>query len=321
MITENKLPIISDIAELILSLFGIGFVSSDNMATYWITQIADALYVWAEVLGEEFGGKETSKTMYNAIYKTTKAISSLTGISISGAMREVVTLWNNTAGAYDSTLKIRSYESTNAELGQELYEAIVEGDNRQAESLKAQFDDSKAIESALRKALRENDPRIKEAAEASYNGNTSEYSRIFDEIVAEGNFDLEDIKKAIGSEVNVLEDADEEESDKKDTEESVEKPKAVSKYNKSDVNKALDNGDTNTARKIIDDLVKTEVANGKTEKEAKSSIRASMTSYWKPLFLEGDSVERGRIRKILKSSGVYGSTDDVIKTTRKWLED
>jgi hypothetical protein len=321
IIPFNKLPIISDIAELILSLFGIGFVSSDNMATYWITQIADALYVWAEVLGEEFGGKETSKTMYNAIYKTTKAISSLTGISISGAMREVVTLWNNTAGAYDSTLKIRSYESTNAELGQELYEAIVEGDNRQAESLKAQFDDSKAIESALRKALRENDPRIKEAAEASYNGNTSEYSRIFDEIVAEGNFDLEDIKKAIGSEVNVLEDADEEESDKKDTEESVEKPKAVSKYNKSDVNKALDNGDTNTARKIIDDLVKTEVANGKTEKEAKSSIRASMTSYWKPLFLEGDSVERGRIRKILKSSGVYGSTDDVIKTTRKWLED
>ena len=155
IIPFNKIPILSDIADLILSRFGIGFVSSDNLSTSWITQIADALDVWAEVLGEEFGGEETSKTIYNAIYKTAKALSSVTGISISGAMREVVSLWNNTAGAYDPTLKIKSYESSNEELGNELYEAIVEGDDREAESYKSQFDDEDSMHSAFRNALRE----------------------------------------------------------------------------------------------------------------------------------------------------------------------
>ena len=151
----NKIPILADITDLILSRFDIGFVSSDNMATTWITQIGDALDVWAEVLGEELGDEETSKTVYNAIYKTAKALSSLTGISVSGAMREVVALWNNTAGAYDSTLKIKLYEPTDNELGNELYEAILEGNDRQADSIRDEFEDDESANAALRKAIRD----------------------------------------------------------------------------------------------------------------------------------------------------------------------
>ena len=154
IIPVNKLPILSDIADTILSFFGMGYASSDNMATTWLTQIADAVKVWSEVLGEKLGGEDTSKTVYNAIYKTAKALSSVTGISVSGAMREVVALWNNTAGEYDSTLKLRMYESSNDELGNELYEAILEGNDRQADSLRDEFEDEDSANSALRKAIR-----------------------------------------------------------------------------------------------------------------------------------------------------------------------
>ena len=324
----NKIPIISDIVDLILSRFDIGFISSDNLATSWITQSADALDVWSEVLGEKFGGEDTSKTVYNAIYKTAKAISSMTGVSISGVMREVVAAWNNTAGAYDSTLKIKSYESNNTELGQELYEAIVSGNSRQAESLKAEFDDEKSMETALRKALRENDPRIKEAAEAKSNGNFGEYERLFEEIENEGNFEFDTIKSAINTEFNKLNDSNEDET----SDDVADEDKAESIYKTSDINSAFENGDTSSALEIIDDIVKVKTENyindGETEndaeKKAKSSVKSSMTSYWKPLYIEayksGDSNEMKRIRNILYSSGLYGKANEVVKTGQDWIK-
>jgi hypothetical protein len=76
---------------------------------------------------------------------------------------------------------------------------------------------------------------------------------------------------------------------------------------------------------IIEDLVNTKIANGMTEKEAKSSVRSSITSYWKPIFLEAynskDSAEQKRIRQILIASGLYGRTSEVIDTTQQWIKD
>jgi hypothetical protein len=61
------------------------------------------------------------------------------------------------------------------------------------------------------------------------------------------------------------------------------------------------------------------------EKNAKSSVRSSMTSYWKPLYKQayqsGDNTEMLRIRRILLSSDLYGSSSDVVKTVRNWLKD
>ena len=303
----NKLPIISDIADLILSRFGIGFVSSDNMATSWITQAADALDVWSEVLGEEFGGEETSKTIYNAIYKTAKAISSLTGVSVSGAMREVVTLWNNTAGAYDSTLKIRTYEPTNAELGQELYEAIVEGDDRQTESLEAQFDDQKAIDFAIRKALRENDPRIKEAAQADVDGDVSEYHRIVDEILDEGYFSEENIKAAIKSEVDDLTE---------DEEDTSSEPKKQSIYEERHYYQAVSDGKSSLASEIKKDIIDTAIANGKTRDEAEESFETSFRTYVGKKY-KGGEASRSETSNMLTKYGGYDSNETYWKL-KEW---
>jgi hypothetical protein len=150
LVPFNKIPIVSGLAEAALSLFDLGYFSADSMSSAWLTQTVSAVDAWKDALSGE-----SSATVYNALYKSTRALSSYIGISFSGAMREGVALWNNTAGAYDSTLKIRQYELSKTDLGTELYEAIISGNTRQAKSLKAQFEDEKAIYTAMRSAIKD----------------------------------------------------------------------------------------------------------------------------------------------------------------------
>jgi phosphoglycolate phosphatase-like HAD superfamily hydrolase len=92
---------------------------------------------------------------------------------------------------------------------------------------------------------------------------------------------------------------------------------------------ALENGNTSDALVVIDDLVrvKTEnyIAEGEkkkeAEKKAKASVRSSLTSYWKPLYLAAyqskDSEEMKRIRKLLKETKLY---DNVVETCQDWVK-
>ena len=296
IIPFNKIPIFSDIVGLILSRFDVGYFSSDSLEMTWLSNINDALNAWAKVLGEE----DTSTTVYNAIYKTTKALSSMTGISVSGMMREVVALWNNTAGAYDSTLKIKSYEATNEELGNSLYDALVDGNDRQAESIKQMFGDEKSMESALRKALKENDPRIKEAAQAIYEGNVEEYSRIFNELLEEGNFDLEIIKGAIDSVVSQLKPKDDSATDNTDKVESM--------YETNHYYLALLDGDTNTASKVKEDIINTAIANGKSREEAEKSFTNGFKGNVRDGYADG-TLTRNEAMNMLISYGGMDSND------------
>lgn len=110
IIPFNKIPILADMVEGLLSLFGIGYFSSDRLDMTWLTDIKKALESWVKVLGEAFGVKDTSITTYKALYDTVKALSSTTGVPLSGLLREIITLWNNTAGAVDPELKVKKYE-------------------------------------------------------------------------------------------------------------------------------------------------------------------------------------------------------------------
>lgn len=194
----NKIPIIADVSEAALSLLGVGYFSTESMASQWLSQAVMAINAWKSVLK---GNSSTS--VYGALYKTVRVFSSFSGIALSGAMREAVALWNNTAGAIDSELKIRTSE-------------------------------------------------------------------------------LSDAKR---------------------------------------LNNALENGDAARARELAAEIVDEKMAKGKTATEAKASVRSSMTSYWKPLFLEAyqakDNAEMARIRRLLKECGVY---EDVIETTQNWIK-
>lgn len=143
----NKIPVISDMFEMVIASMGIGFFSSDKLSTQWLTQAKSAIDAWGDV----FSGKSTA-TVYNALYKSVKAASYATGLPISNAMREVAALWNNTAGAYDITLKLRTYGLSNSEIGEEILEALIDGNDRQADSLKEKSGD---WQSSFKSALKE----------------------------------------------------------------------------------------------------------------------------------------------------------------------
>ena len=209
-----------------------------------------------------------------------------------------------------------------------LYEAIINGDTAYVDRLKSGYKDDNAYQTAVRKALRENDPRIKEAAELKFGGDFDEYERLFEEIEAEGNFGFGTIKSAIDAEFNKLDDSKDDET----SDDDVDADKAESIYKTSDINLAFENGDTSSALEIIDDIVKVKTENyindgekkQDAEKKAKSSVKSSMTSYWKPLYIEAykskDTEEMKRIRNILYSSGLYGRANEVVKTGQEWIK-
>ena len=320
---HNMIPYIRDIASIfegwdverpdmsiitdIKSSFDKLFKVNDDGEYEWNVDFSDFNSVYGAI--ENFGG----------------SIASAFGLPLKNLMRDTRGIFNGFKAMSDDVESgdfggafIEGFTGDERDKSDKLYTAIINGDDGRLEIYKKGYKTEEAFETAVRTALRENDSRIHEAAQARYDGDISEYTRIAREIIAEGNFSQDTVVGAINSEI----------SDIKKGEPVEEKPEedkdeATSIYSTSDLNSAFDNGDTSMALEIIDDLVKTKVANGKTEKEAKSSLRSSMTSYWKPLYKEayqaGDNSEMARIRQILYSSGLYGNGNEVVKTVQSWL--
>ena len=97
----SKLPILKDFMSMISGY------ENDRMDTEWISNLIDAYRIWDETIKLETGELDDptdvtyngNMTLYGKIYKTLKAVSQATGLPISAASREVVTLWNTIAGA------------------------------------------------------------------------------------------------------------------------------------------------------------------------------------------------------------------------------
>ena len=278
-----------------------------------------------------------NKSGWEKVTDATGAVSALFGIPLKNIIRDAKGMYNlsetllsgtPTTGAgiseaigdaFTSSIPLwdRLHDSdSNAD---RLYKAMMSGNTNQINRIKSGYATEQAFESAMRQALRDNDSRIKEAAQARYEGDIAEYTRIAKEIIREGNFSQDTVVAAINAELNAIK--------RGETTEDVateEKDEVTSIYSGSDINSAFDNGDFTLAQEIISDLIETKVANGMEEKNAKSSLRSSMTSYWKPLYKEayqsGDTNEMARIRQILYSSGLYGTANEVVKTAQSWLK-
>ena len=93
------------------------------------------------------------------------------------------------------------------------------------------------------------------------------------------------------------------------------------------MNAALENGDTKQASAIIEDLLAVKIENyiaaGESKKDAetkaKSSIKSSLTSYWKDRYIAASPSEQVQIRRSLYATGVYDSVNDVIKMCNRWV--
>ena len=164
---------------------------------------------------------------------------------------------------------------------QQLYEAYLSGDKAQIARVEGRFKDQTAINTAIRKALRENDPRIKEAAKAKVSGDLDEYLRIAKAILAEKHFSQDNVVAAINAEINAL--------NKGETTAST--PKASGMFKAEDFAVAISQDDHAMANAIKTDIIQTAQKNGKTAEEAEKSFVSSATSACKELFLSGDITE------------------------------
>ena len=156
-----------------------------------------------------------NRSVYRKVEDFGGAIASLLGLPVKNVMRDVRGMYNtinsfingekNTgAGMANAvTEALTGKEKSNT---QQLYDAMLKGDKEQIDRVSARFKDQSEVSSAIRKALRENDPRIREAAQAIVDGKGAIYSKLLSEIEKEGKFSYELIRGAIAAEVEKIED-------------------------------------------------------------------------------------------------------------------
>ena len=175
-----------------------------------------------------------------------------------------------------------------------LYDAIISGDTAYVDRLKGSYKTKDAYHSAVRKTLRENDPRIKEAAIAGFNGNPSERVRISKQIIADG-FDQDDVVMAINAEITAM---------KPDVDTGSSKKKGY--YTAADFAMEIANGDHDAAKAAKEDIIKTAERNGKSAEEAEKSFVSSAKTELKELFVS-DGISEAKVATALKT---YCQTED-----------
>ena len=236
-----------------------------------------------------------------------------TGAGVSAALKEEFT---TIFGLFDE-------QTTNQ---YQLYDAVMRGDVAHYERVAARYDSEKAVEQALRKALRENDPRIHEAAVARIEGELEVYESLIAQIEGEGHFDRDIIIRAINNQINYINDHAEDETVPKDEAAAAEAEEELHEalYSASDLNAALERGDTEDFIAMADILVYYKIDAGKTEAQAKASIKSSVTRYWKEKWIEAwknnDTAEIKRIQSVLVSTRLYGDRHQVAELGQGWVK-
>lgn len=189
---------------------------------------------------------------------------------------------------------------------EQLYEAYLSGDKAQIARVEGRYKDKSAIESAIRKGLRENDPRIREAAVAWNANDLDEYMRIAKEIIAEKHFTQDDVVMAIRAEANALTPGDS----------ATSTSKAKGLFTAEKFASAIAQGDQATAYAIKTDIIQTAQKNGKTAEEAEKSFNSSAKTELKDLFLAGEISEQAVINALTTYCGA--EEDDALADVQYW---
>ena len=236
----------------------------------------------------EYQIAELDKKVTDASWKLVGSLAAFLGIPVKNIYREIdgiidhariasanagMTTLDNVWDKVTASIPLLGTETSK---GDKLYEAILNGDQAYIDRLKSTYKDDDAYHAAVRNALRENDPRIREAAMAQINGNPSERVRISKLIKADG-FDQDDVVAAINTMINKL---------TKDDSDSGEK-KAKGYYTAMDFVTEYANGDVDSLDAILEDIIDTAMKNGKTQVEAEKAFVSDIKSEAKELYIDG----------------------------------
>lgn len=248
------------------------------------------------------GLSSENKSTWRKIEDFAGALASVFGIPAKNMLRtgrEIYNLFENTfdgvapSGVDDAFVRGITGEKKNK--SKALYEAIVNSDDARLEVYREGYKSDKSYETAVRSALREYDPRIKEAARAIVNEDFSRYTRLVNQIIGEKNFSEADIVSAIKSEVNAMTKDDEE------TEEAEDKE--VSIYEMDYFYSVAFDGDAVMAEAIREDIIRTKVANGKEREEAEKSFNSSFQTRCRKEYEEGNLSDSEAIRMLVTYGG------------------
>ena len=234
---------------------------------------------------------EDKEKYKNAMVKNTVKISDfvaqMTGVPLSGMKKTVNAVTSRafnwriediyTSDSVSDTIK-EVYADGNAKR-EKIYDALNDGTRTKEQ-----------LASGIRKALKEKDSRIEEAAELRHSGNTEEYADKIDEVVKDG-FSLAEAVSAAESKENELYPKEKKES------------KTIKGlYDKEDLTNALKSG--SGAQKVIDAIMENGRENGK---DKTSTVRSAFTESFKESYQNADDNERKKIRENILRYTVDGN--------------
>jgi hypothetical protein len=248
------------------------------------------------------GLSSENKSAWRKVEDFAGAIAALFGVPLKNTLRTGREIYNLVKNIFDGVSPsgvgdafVRGITGEKKDKGKALYEAIVNGDKARLDIYRKDYKDDKAYVNAVRSALKENDPRIKEAAQARYDGDISEYTRIAKSIIAEGNFSQDDVVAAINAEINALKKGE-------STTEPSTSNKAESIYKVDDYYAALVGRDEATAYAVKEDIIRTAVANGKDRDEAEANFNSSLANHIREQYEDGN-ISDNEVQNMLVNYG------------------
>ena len=301
----------------------------------------DMIYAWNQIKKLKDG---TSKytPQYVAVY-TAQMASKLTGIPIKSLTRDmgavIDSIFDSAGGKADYTWLKQKYDMGSKE-NLEMYTKMMIQAHRNGDQ-----DFQKKIKDDLNKAGIDNDtitnkiktvikseligkdsvnPLVEAAAQAKQSYDLEAYEDAVSQLTSQG-YATKSVKSAIDARIKQLEGKEEIdwEAEVQTEPDSLygdiltdqgasEDSSSVKFYSNSDLLAAIGQYDNKNAKsldpfkKMADAIVKSKVDEGKTQKEAAGSIKTSITSHYKPLWIAADRKGREEIQNVLKQLKVNG---------------
>lgn len=290
---------------------------------------------------EKFFKGESKYSLFWQIRNSAASISKLTGVPVSSALRDLEALVKGStqaigeAGAPTERLEYLMdtafYPVTKTNLSRyagHIHRALQAGNTKLASDIQSELKkngvDEDQIATAMRKRLKEDEPRVAEGGKAKMDGDLTGYRDLVMDMKADG-YVQDWVVGAINSWINQAE-KDQKKSDNQEVEDKKEKDETQeeSVYEASDAIEAVESGNMAQAKEVIADL-ESYLKEGQTLKEKKQSIRSQFTKHYKPLYIEmfqaGDKAGMAEIRRTLMELDLGYANADFTQWIKQWRKE
>ena len=216
----NYIPLLRDVVSVAQ---GYDVERADMAIAADLIDAIEKVYKYANTETEDMTEEELiehDKKVTEANWKLVESMAAFFGIPVKNIRREIngvidhakiasankgqTTMLSAWDKIYDTVIESIPFMKNERTKGDKLYDAIVSGDKAYLDRLKSTYKTDSAYQSAVRNALRENDSRIHDAAQAKVDGNFDVYRKLLRQIQDEGKFDPDDIMSAIKSEESAI---------------------------------------------------------------------------------------------------------------------